>query len=296
MSLLPPNPKKSKPDIDLTAEPDIAVEQPLPMVPPNRVPSRPPTVTYSATDIPGQLSGAQNVVNMLQCVRDVLQPLTSSRSITTQGYNASIINNDLARTPIKHHQQWPSGRDGMVRVTSRSKPHQSSPTTNATNRSFAPSMATSLQSQPNKVPSVPTSPPKRSSGHHSDIKRLPLNTSSWSLLADAYNLGGYHRSPTGLKHGQNSHDGADGSRYDCQKKPEPVVVIEEDEWNKSCLQTATGAEDLRCPERPQLEGALRKYIFLPSLYGCRLISTFANNLGIVAGWYTAETLAWSQSW
>ena len=235
-------PKKSKPDIDLTNESDTAVEHPLPMVPPNLIP---PTTTNSVFSAPGQMSTAQNVVNLLQCCRNAL---VSSPSITTQGYTRSIIVNDnLARAPIKSqcHQQQSSGRDDMAGLPSNSwgKSHQPSFLTNRTEGSFAPSMASSLPSVPNKAPSVPKSPPKRNSmesSHRSDIMRLPhgLSRPPGSLLADAYSPSGFYSSPTRTKtsSGRNSHDGASGRRGSgCQRnalderKAEPVVVIDEDE-------------------------------------------------------------------
>ena len=56
--------KKPKlPHVDLTTEPDTAIEQPLPMAPPSLIPPTPPTT--SASNTLGQMSNTNYVVNVL---------------------------------------------------------------------------------------------------------------------------------------------------------------------------------------------------------------------------------------
>ena len=155
--------------------------------------------------------------------------------------------------------------------SSRSKSHQSSSLTNPTERSFVPSMASSLPSAPNKAPSsVCTSPSakrnsvgSRSHHGHSDIKRLPLGTAGrppGSLLADLYNLGGFQSSPATMSSGRNSYDGS-GDQRDSgrhrnspdKKKAEAVVVIDEDEGGDNSrhqTRSSTGKASRELRETP----------------------------------------------
>ena len=141
--------------------------------------------------------------------------------------------------------------------SSRSKSHQSSSLTNPTERSFVPSMASSLPSAPNKAPSsVCTSPSakrnsvgSRSHHGHSDIKRLPLGTAGrppGSLLADAYGLDRFQSIPAATKaccggssfcdyddSSSQREGGRHGNSLNEKKKAELIVVIDEDEGEQS---------------------------------------------------------------